>query len=236
MTTYSLPLRSFIAGCESSFLEDSAAILNNINSLLKCSRLNPAAAHHMHFLVEHSCELIDSSSLSFLPIDKLVVHRWNENEVKAFALSNNHSPDLNIRFWLKYYPFVDSFKSTSSTINSLLSPSIRLSPLNHFPFSSHQYDLEYSLLSHNNHFGHFLADDLPRWIYLTSLNPNVVPLGYSIKSSHLDVLSELRLISPSSRRFVADLSSSINVPINQSVLFSLNSCTDIQLPHLPFRR
>ena len=109
----------------------------------------------MHFLVEHSCQLIDSSSLSFLPIDQLVVHRWNENRVKAFALSN-HSPDLNIRFWLKYYPFVESFKSSSSTINSLLSPTIKLSPLN--PSLFHPTSMILNILSyHNNHFGHFLT-------------------------------------------------------------------------------
>lgn len=84
----------------------------------------------------------------------VVVHRWGSGEYKIVPVWRDRYIIQNTFFWLQYYPFLDHIDTVNC--KALLQCSVDIADID-----SSVRNLEVILASHNNHFGHFLADNYP---------------------------------------------------------------------------
>ena len=99
-------------------------------------------------------------------------------------------------FWLKKFPFVElsNNQSSYSLTKEVLSA--------YMPFTKHTGDTLFC--SHNLHFGHFVADNLPYLVTLSGLFENSSPISH-FNSLPLSILRELNQIGFTSNVFSREL-------------------------------
>lgn len=86
-------------------------------------------------------------------------YSWPNKETKILLLWGGYLICESNLFWLDHYPFLEPQKSIKVNTSSIKEYRLseNLSKLEYLPCSS-SFTLS---ISHNNHFGHFIADDLP---------------------------------------------------------------------------
>ena len=99
--------------------------------------------------------IIESKIIQIQAKGVMINFYWPNSELKAVTLMDNYLI-TDQSYWLQFYPFIDVKIEKNimvATINQEFEKKTRAENLNRN---------EVTIISHNNHFGHFLFDDYPR--------------------------------------------------------------------------
>lgn len=162
------------------FLLWKKSILENISRI---AELEPCATHGISLLLHHlrvnyhAIHLYDGPAL-------LYKHIWPNGEHK-YVVQMGDEIVAEDPFWLSRYPFVEYINSQGkyrlkSEIHSAHRPSARI---------MHRVLLP----THNMHFGHFIADNLPYLSMLSSLSNSSTPISFACSIPY-SIVSELNQI------------------------------------------
>ena len=122
--------------------------------------------------------------------------RWPNGEIKVIQTFDNIAV-VDSLYWLSFYPFLRSNQDFLTGTSSLEIYTSQFAEFDQFINSS----VYYFIPSHNNHFGHFLLDDLPKLSFFESSffgSPNVTLLPFNWRKSISDISLSFPLISRSS--------------------------------------
>lgn len=133
---------------------------------------------------EHLADIVDSGDGSIYHVEgegSITAFRWPNGEYKHVALIEDEIVGEN-SFWLKQYPFLRYDARTNKYM-------LKINVLEHKRIT--QNDCNLTIISHNAHYGHFIADDLPR-LYSGLLNNKSIPMATPSSSAPFFASRELK--------------------------------------------
>ena len=205
MTTMNLSTK-WLAEANREFVRYSNCLIANLRRLASSGDISFWTLSIICAMIDESLDW-SSANPEMHDLTYRYYHSWNYQEYKILSISDGFILSNDERYWLRRYPGLNIQRRFHKNENvhrvcHAQAPLILMDDFNNC-----------STISHNGHFGHFLGDDLSRWIIFNCLGAEIVPSLVGYRPNLHMTLAELDLTPLA---YTSDLQSKANESENLS--------------------